>query len=813
MAKCFRSFIVLCLALMLISALAYAQTPAEVMADAVATSGAFPAGTTVVGVAVDGGSIVVDLSLEAVGEGFGDTQSDGYTDALFAAVSAWPEINSISITVGGVDVAKFLPASTLPDFAPTGGGLGTQSIDGGLSTMAAQDPLLPPSVPALGSELAGKLIVLGPSHGAYVYGTPPSVWYRAMRTLSGPQPQNPLWPSSYQPSDYYYYTRGFTWPRYYEDDMSPELVRYLYAYCQAAGATTFLNRNLDKTAGDFDAVGYGYPAAPFQLPKWLTASKYALEDRGGIPEAVWNDPGQSTESNKDIRARANYVNWLMQTLGYNHNNTIYVAWHSNAATACGTQAQARGTETFNSLANTTWKTEQARSPAFSSTTCAAIISAIRNYYDGYWANDVYNKNVSPIPPEWCTSYGTYRGYRHEGPSTPSSTDGWQNRGPKAGNYGEIRETKCPSTLVELVFHDQWKFYPDQAFHQDNIFKATVTWGVYEGFCTFFGVTPRARLNASVDSTSFPTGFVGPGAAINGTVVMKNLGQAWCWGNKQVDTSYVPYTVWELESTAADQFAAGTKLEIADDGIYYPGDTATFGVSLTAPSASGIYTTAWRMLKDDARGGSFGDTATAQIQVDADPPVVVIPIAGDYQYGAFTVLFSATDELSGIASVVGDVDGVAVTNGQVIYPALGSHTLTVVATDNVGNTITQSVTFNVVNTVGKTTAGGWIELASKKASCGFVSEYIEGASAPSGNVTYQDHDYSMTVKSTGLIAMGIVGNHAWILGNCTIEGEPGHWFRIDVIDNGEPGDTDVFSILLDTGYTQGGTLGGGNVTIH
>lgn len=816
--------LVLGLAVILASGMAYAQTPQEIaINDCVMNSGAFPAGTSIVGLAVTGDSITVDLSAEAVPAGFGDTQSDAYTEALFAAVSAWPEINSVSITVGGIAVSQYLPASTLPDFAPTGnGGVGTQSVgEGGIGTMAAQNPLLPPTVPPLSSQLAGKLIVLHPSHGSYWhqgYG----YWFRAQRTLCGPQPTG--WPSSYQPSNYYYYTKGYSWPRYYEDDMSPETIRFLYAYCQAAGAATFVSRNLDKTAGDFPAVAYGYPGPLSPLPRWQVATKYNLQELG-LPSSVWNEPSLTAETDKDIRARAYYTNYLMQTLGITYQNTVSFSLHSNASNVNpGTpptpgycpgnviQAQARGTESYNSFAYTSWTTQQARSSTLSSNECTAIINAIRTEYDGFWANSQYN--LPNPPPEWCTGYGTYRGYDHAAAATPSTTAGWQNRGPKSGNYGEIREAKCSATLVELVFHDDWKFYPDEAFHSDQIFRATVAWGMYEGFCTFFSVTPRARLDASVDSVNFPTDFVAPGAAINGTVVMKDLGQAWCWGNKMVGTVYSPYTVWALQGTAADQFGqSGTKIVLANDGIYYPGDTASFNIALTAPSASGTYTTAWRMLKDDQRGGSFGSTASAQIKVDADPPVIVTPVAGDYQYGAFTIHFTASDALSGVASVVADADGVAVTDGQVIYPALGSHTLNITATDAVGNSASQSATFNTVNTAGKTTAGGWIELANKKATCGFVSEYTAGDSAPSGNVTFQDHDIAMTVNSTGLIAMGIVGNHAWILGNCTIEGVSGHWFRIDVIDNGEPGSTDVFNIMLDTGYSQGGTLGGGNVTIH
>ena len=112
-----------------------------------------------------------------------------------------------------------------------------------------------------------------------------------------------------------------------------------------------------------------------------------------------------------------------------------------------------------------------------------------------------------------------------------------------------------------------------------------------------------------------------------------------------------------------------------------------------------------------------------------------------------------------------------------------------------------------------TVGGWLELLEKKATCGFSCAYEAGAASPTGEMAYQDHDTGMTVIADQMVAIGIVGNHAWFYGTCTIEGEAGHWFRIDVIDNGEPGSADVFNISLDTGYSQGGTLGGGNVEIY
>ncbi|MCX5673366.1 MAG: hypothetical protein NTU94_18785, partial [Planctomycetota bacterium] len=586
-----------------------------------------------------------------------------------------------------------------------------------------------------------------------------------------------------------------------------------------AGAATYCSRNLDKTAGNFPPGWGGYPnkgnATAYPVPKWRAATKYNLQDIG-VPQWVWDEPSLTAQSDKDLRARPYYANYLMQSLGYTKDNTISFSLHSNAANTGtvppGYQAQARGTENYWYVLSGDPYGVKNQAIALCTAVEAGVINAVRNQYDGTWAESQYSAVLTPVPAEWFTSYGTYRGYVQNG----TSLNRWQDRGVKTSNFGEIREAKCPANLMELLFHDDWKFYPDEAFHQDKIFRASIAWGMYTGICNYFGVTPKPRLDASVDSVSFPA-LVGPSVAVSGTVTMRNLGQAWCWGNKMDGILYIPYTVWDLAATADDQFGAtGTEIAIANDGNYYPGDAAAFDVSLTSPATTGLYTTAWQMLKDDARGGVFGGVATAQIQVDADPPVITIdsPTASDYAYGQVSVQFSATDALSEVTSLTADIDGVAVTDGQTVSGlALGAHTLTVTAVDTFGNSGTDSVTFNVVNSVGKVTIGGWIELADKKGTCGFNCEYVAGADAPTGHLTYQDHDTGMTVQSVDMVAMGIVGNHAWFYGTCTVEGEAGHWFRVDVIDNGEPGSDDVFNIQLDTGYSKGGKLGGGNVTIH
>ncbi len=669
-----------------------AQTPADAINDMVLNSGVFPLGTSVVNLTATEDSVTVDLSTDVFTGGFGDSQSDAYVEAINDALTQWPEITNIEVTVGGFPLWTYLPPPS--DLFGSSGGRSLMSLGGpgdvSRSLMAAQGVGSVPVVTPLSSELTGKLVVLHPSHGSYFIGT---TWYRAQRTLCGPNPvtnRPPGMGAAYQPSDYYYWTKGFSWPMYYEDDMSPETIRFLYAYCKAGGAATYCSRNLNKSAGAFPATSFGYPATSY--PRWQVASKYNLQDIG-LPQSVWDEPALPLQADKDLRARAYYVNYLMQTLGYNYNNTVSFSLHSNAATTGSPiQSQARGTETYWYIAQ--YPTEQAKSAAYCTAVENGVISAIRSQYDGTWAEAIYNATTTPVPQEWSVPYGTYRGYKQ---GTADANARWQDRGVKTSNFGEIREVKAPAQLMELLFHDDWKFYPDQAFHQDKIFRATIAWGMYTGICNFFAVTPKPYLGATVDSVSFPA-YVLPGAAVNGTVSMKNQGMAWCWGNKQVGTAYNPYTVWNLQATAADQFGVvGTKIYIANDGNYYPGDTAEFAVSLTAPAETGTYTTSWKMVKDGFAGGAFGAVASAQIGVDGDGPEITIaaPEAKWYNADPITVSFSATDAMSGLDTITANVNGTDIVSGDSVSGlGNGIHTLSVSAKDKLGNESTKSVNFNV-----------------------------------------------------------------------------------------------------------------------
>jgi hypothetical protein len=116
---------------------------------------------------------------------------------------------------------------------------------------------------------------------------------------------------------------------------------------------------------------------------------------------------------------------------------------------------------------------------------------------------------------------------------------------------------------------------------------------------------------------------------------------------------------------------------------------------------------------------------------------------------------------------------------------------------------------------KITAGGWIPagLAGiQKANFGLTAK-VKANGTPSGHVTYQDHSMSRTVQSTGITSVVVSGNCAQILGTATVNGSGSFGFEVDVCDNGEPGNADTFSISMSDGYSNAGTLGGGNVQIH
>ncbi len=112
---------------------------------------------------------------------------------------------------------------------------------------------------------------------------------------------------------------------------------------------------------------------------------------------------------------------------------------------------------------------------------------------------------------------------------------------------------------------------------------------------------------------------------------------------------------------------------------------------------------FRVIASDYLGNS-GEEAVNFNVVDDVPPVVTLNQPEDArEYANVEDLvfdFNAFDEKSEVASLVADLDGTPVADGDVIdlaSLALGEHVLTVTAVDEYGNSASESVTFTVILT--------------------------------------------------------------------------------------------------------------------
>jgi hypothetical protein len=142
------------------------------------------------------------------------------------------------------------------------------------------------------------------------------------------------------------------------------------------------------------------------------------------------------------------------------------------------------------------------------------------------------------------------------------------------------------------------------------------------------------------------------------------------------------------------------------------------------------------------------------------------------------------------------------------------TATQTPTDTATNTPTSTP---IVSTPGKVTGGGTISFNQDpfKATFGFTINYDEGDSAPRGNLTYQDHTADFRLKADSFDLLVIDGNHAWFSGTGTINDGQTVSFTVEVNALSKLGLSDTFSISIPAldGYTAGGDMSGGNITIH
>ena len=168
--------------------------------------------------------------------------------------------------------------------------------------------------------------------------------------------------------------------------------------------------------------------------------------------------------------------------------------------------------------------------------------------------------------------------------------------------------------------------------------------------------------------------------------------------------------------------------------------------------------------------------------------------GVYPKGALTsvLTINTVDALSGIAP------GTLTSNiatGVVLEAGVCKMVASV--QDKAGNVQTLEIMFVIYDpSAGFVTGGGWIDspagayaadpLAYGKATFGFVSKYLNGATVPTGKTEFQFHAAGMNFKSTSYEWLVVAGSKAICKGVGIINGAGNYGFMQSAIDGGAKG---------------------------
>jgi hypothetical protein len=234
------------------------------------------------------------------------------------------------------------------------------------------------------------------------------------------------------------------------------------------------------------------------------------------------------------------------------------------------------------------------------------------------------------------------------------------------------------------------------------------------------------------------------------------------------------------------------LTVTDDDGATDTDTTTATIANVAPTVGAI-----TILPSAVVQVNTAITASASF---TDPGILDTQTAlwdwGDLSTSAGTVTY--TTGTSGSGSVGPDSH---------TYTVAGVYTGVLTVTDKDEDSGTAKFEYVVVYdpSAGFATGGGWIDSPAGaykadtsltgKATFGFVSKYLKGATIPTGNTEFQFHAGDLNFKSTSyqwLVVTG--GNTAQYKGVGTINGEGTFKFMLWAYDGGAKG-ADTFRILI------------------
>ena len=132
-------------------------------------------------------------------------------------------------------------------------------------------------------------------------------------------------------------------------------------------------------------------------------------------------------------------------------------------------------------------------------------------------------------------------------------------------------------------------------------------------------------------------------------------------------------------------------------------------------------------------------------------------------------------------------------------------------------VTVKDVFEPTNTPGSVTGGGNIgsDQGKDKITFGFTIQFKKGDALPKGNLTYQDHGTGLRLKATSFELLMFEGNHGWFTGVGVVNDGQLVKFTVEIDELSKLGQPDSFYIHIPEldGYEAGGSLTGGNITIH
>ena len=295
-----------------------------------------------------------------------------------------------------------------------------------------------------------------------------------------------------------------------------------------------------------------------------------------------------------------------------------------------------------------------------------------------------------------------------------------------------------------------------------------------------------------------------------SIAIDSTGSAYVAG--ATNSSDFPTTVQAFQPTAGGgpNNAFVTKLNPSGTGLVYStylgGSGNDVGIGLAVDSVGNAYVTGWAASTNfPTTAGAFQATSSG----GNDAFVTVLNTTGSGL--VYSSYLGGTGDDRGLAIAVDALPNPnAYITGATSSANFPTSTGAFQTTYAGGYDAFVSKIANLGPTVGKVTGDGTINLAGGIGNFGFIVQ--ANTDSVSGDLQYVNHATGEIVHSLAFTSFGIVGNTVIFGGPCT-DNCLSCTFTVNATDNGEPGTNDAFTISVNGGPLQGGTLRSGKIKIH